>query len=35
MTSAPGSSAPSLSAGWLHESGTYIKFTDSGAALFA
>ena len=20
---------------WLHESGTYVKFTDSGAALFA
>jgi hypothetical protein len=20
---------------WLHESGTYLKFTDSGAALFA
>ena len=19
---------------WLHESGTYVKFTDSGAALF-
>ena len=20
---------------WLHESGTYVKFTDSGVALFA
>jgi len=20
---------------WLHESGTYVKFTDNGAALFA
>jgi hypothetical protein len=20
---------------WLHESGTYLKFTDNGAALFA
>ena len=20
---------------WLHESGTYVKFTDGGAALFA
>jgi len=20
---------------WRHESGTYVKFTDSGAALFA
>ena len=20
---------------WLHESGTYVKFTDTGAALFA
>ena len=20
---------------WIHESGTYLKFTDSGAALFA
>jgi hypothetical protein len=20
---------------WMHESGTYVKFTDSGAALFA
>ena len=20
---------------WLHESGTYVKFTDAGAALFA
>jgi hypothetical protein len=20
---------------WLHENGTYVKFTDSGAALFA
>ena len=20
---------------WLHESGTYVRFTDSGAALFA
>jgi hypothetical protein len=36
MTSAPGSSAPSA-LGWLwrHENGTYVKFTDSGAALFA
>jgi hypothetical protein len=30
-----GSSAPSLGWLWLHESGTYLKFTDSGAALFA
>ena len=27
--SAPVSNAPSRSAGW-HESGTYVKFTDSG-----
>jgi hypothetical protein len=20
---------------WLHESGTYVKFTDAGAAVFA
>ena len=29
---------PFLAAGgwiWRHESGTYVKFTDSGAALFA
>jgi len=29
--------AQSIKSGWLwrHESGTYVKFTDSGAALFA
>ena len=29
--------ARAISQGWLwrHESGTYVKFTDSGAALFA
>ena len=29
--------ARTISLGWLwrHESGTYVKFTDSGAALFA
>jgi hypothetical protein len=29
--------ARAISKGWLwrHESGTYVKFTDSGAALFA
>jgi hypothetical protein len=29
--------ARAISMGWLwrHESGTYVKFTDSGAALFA
>jgi hypothetical protein len=28
---------PAVALGWLwrHESGTYLKFTDSGAALFA
>jgi hypothetical protein len=35
-TFAPGSSAPSPSAGCgRHESGTYVKFTDVSAALFA
>jgi hypothetical protein len=32
-TSASGSSAVAL--GLRHESGTYLKFTDKGAALFA
>jgi hypothetical protein len=33
---ARGSSAPvALGWLWLHESGTYVKFTDAGAALFA
>jgi hypothetical protein len=29
--------ARAIALGWLwrHESGTYVKFTDSGAALFA
>jgi len=29
--------ARAIAQGWLlrHESGTYVKFTDSGAALFA
>jgi hypothetical protein len=37
MTSAPGSNATiTLGWLWLHESGTYLKFTDSSsAALFA
>jgi hypothetical protein len=28
---------PAIALGWLwlHESGTYVKFTDNGAALFA
>jgi hypothetical protein len=35
-TSAPGSSALLRSAGRLrHESGTYVKFIEAGAALFA
>jgi hypothetical protein len=35
-SSAPGI-ARAIALGWLwrHESGTYVKFTDSGAALFA
>jgi len=35
-TSARGSSAQmALGWIWMHESGTYVKFTDAGAALFA
>ena len=34
-TSMRGSSAIALGWIWMHESGTYVKFTDSGAALFA
>ena len=30
-----GTPAPSLTAVWLHESGTFVKFTGAGAALFA
>jgi hypothetical protein len=30
-----GLSAPSPRAGCLHESGTFVKFTEAGAALFA
>jgi len=36
-TSSPGLIEWASALGWLwrHESGTYLKFTDSGAALFA
>jgi hypothetical protein len=36
-TSGPGSSVQIIALGWLwlHESGTYVKFTDRGAAFFA